>query len=287
MPGVRSWARFDGSSPRLSWEGRLQTNEGDMPRVGAAIKLGPLQPPTSSTLVADSLRRLIALGALSPGERLPSERELAEMLHVGRDSIRAAMRTLGGEELVETRRGRSGGTFVSDKRLQEQKVSEQLLAGHHEIQVSYEFRLAVEPAAARLAAQRAGTDAIQAIVDIAEERAWSFRSWRSIDSRFHAAVAHASGNPLFLEAVERTRTGFFGWWDALYSKVPWDSLPIQDRDIGYFHRPIAEAIAGHDAERAGDLMRTALEWSARDLAHLLDGFVAETTSGRGSTAKTG
>ena len=43
----------------------------------SALDLGPLRPRSSSTLVADSLRRLIALGALSPGERLPSERELA------------------------------------------------------------------------------------------------------------------------------------------------------------------------------------------------------------------
>lgn len=247
--------------------------------------LGPVQPPSSSTLVADSLRRLIALGALSPGERLPSERDLADMLRVGRDSIRAAMRTLSGEELVETRRGRSGGTFVSDKQWQDQRLSAEIVASHAEIRASYEFRLTVEPAAAYLAAQRADSQAIQAITDIAEGRAWSFSSWRSIDSRFHAAVARASGNALFLDAVERTRTAFFAWWDAIYSQVPWDSLPIEDRDFGYVHRPIAEAIARRDGELASSLMRDALEWSERDLEDLLDGFVAGVSARREGVAK--
>ena len=63
-------------------------------RAAQDVELGPLLSPSSSMLVADSLRRIIALGGLSPGERLPSERQLAETLRVGRDSIRTAMRTL-------------------------------------------------------------------------------------------------------------------------------------------------------------------------------------------------
>jgi DNA-binding FadR family transcriptional regulator len=189
------------------------------------------------------LRRLIALGGLSPGERLPSERQLAETLQVGRDSIRAAMRILSDEALVETRLGRRGGTFVTDHPVQQQQLSAEILASHHEIMASYEFRRTVEPAAARLAARRADAEQIRPILEIAEERAWSVRSWRAVDSRFHMAVAEASGNAFFVDAIYRTRTAFFGWYDAIYSRVPWDTLPVQDRDFGYFHRPIAEAIA--------------------------------------------
>ena len=248
--------------------------------VNPALDLGPLRPRSSSMLVADSLRRLIALGALSPGERLPSERELAETLRVGRDSIRQAMRTLNDEGLVETRLGRSGGTVVSDRPVQPKRMSEEILASHREIRASYEFRLAIEPAAASLAARRATAEDVAMITAIADEQAWSFRSWRSIDSRFHAAVAAASGNWLMLDAVQRTRTAFFAWYDAIYSRLPWDSLPIQDRDFAYFHRPIAEAIADSDPERAGLLMREALEWSEQDLEDLLDGVVAHANASR-------
>lgn len=249
------------------------------------LELGPLRPRSSSMLVADALRRLIALGALFPGERLPSERELAETLRVGRDSIRRATRTLSAEGLVETRLGRSGGTFVSDRPVQPQRLSEEILASHREIRASYEFRLAVEPAAAALAAARATPEDVARITAIADEEAWSFRSWRSIDSRFHAAVAEASGNWLLLDAVQRTRTAFFAWYDAIYARVPWDSLPIQDRDFAYFHRPIAEAIADGDPDKAGRVMREALEWSEQDLEDLLDGVVADASARRGDAGR--
>jgi GntR family transcriptional regulator, transcriptional repressor for pyruvate dehydrogenase complex len=259
----------------------MATRDGHMPGARPGVELAPVRAPSSAALVADSLRRLIALGALSPGERLPSERRLAEKLHVGRDSIRAAMRILSEEALVETRLGRCGGTFVTDHPVQPQRLSAEVLASHREIAASYEFRRVVEPAAARLAAQRATAEEVAAIAAIAEEIVWSVRSWRAVDSRFHMAVAEASGNPLFVDAVHRTRTAFFSWYDTIYSRVPWETLPIQDRDIGFFHRPIAEAIAGRDPERAGDLMSAALEWSERDLIELLDGFVKESASGRG------
>ena len=200
---------------------------------------------------------------------------------MGRDSIRSAMRILSDEALVETRLGRRGGTFVTDHPVQGLRLSAEILASHRAISASYEFRRTVEPAAARLAAQRADAEEIANISAIAEESAWSVRSWRAVDSHSsHMAVAEASGNPFFADAIHRTRTAFFGWYDAIYSRVPWDTLPIQDRDIGYFHRPIAEAIARRDAELAGNHMAAALEWSERDLIDLLDGFVAESTASR-------
>jgi DNA-binding FadR family transcriptional regulator len=263
----------------------MRGEEESVAGVNPALDLGPLQPRSSSMLVADSLRRLIALGALSPRERLPSERELAETLRVGRDSIRQAMRTLNDEGLVETRLGRSGGTVVSDRPVQPKRMSEEILASHREIRASYEFRLAIEPAAASMAARRATAEGVTMISAIADEQAWSFRSWRSIDSRFHSAVAAASGNWLMLDAVQRTRTAFFAWYDAIYSRLPWDSLPIQDRDFAYFHRPIAEAIADGDPERAGLLMKEALEWSKQDLEDLLDGVVAHASASRDNASR--
>jgi GntR family transcriptional regulator, transcriptional repressor for pyruvate dehydrogenase complex len=250
------------------------------PRARPEIDLAPVHSPSSATLVADSLRRLIALGGLSPGERLPSERQLAETLHVGRETIRAAVRTLSDEVLVETRLGRRGGTFVTDHPVEGLRVSAEILASHRDISASYEFRRTVEPAAASYAARRASAEQIRDICAMADEDAWSVRSWRAVDSRFHMAVVGASGNPFFVDAIYRTRTAFFGWYDAIYSRVPWGSLPIEDRDFGCLHRPIAQAIARRDPESAGEHMRVALEWSERDLNELLDGFVADSAAGR-------
>ncbi len=163
-----------------------------------------------------------------------------------------------------------------------QRLSTEILASHREIRASYEFRRALEPEAARLAAQRADDESIRALLAIADEQAWSYRSWRAVDTRFHIAVAEASANELFKDAIHRTRVAFFGWYDTIYARIPWDDLPIEDRDFGYVHRPIAEAIARRDGDLAANLMRAALEWSERDLEDVLDRFVAATAAGRGA-----
>ena len=63
-------------------------------------------------VVAESLRRKIALGLYRPGDLLPSERQLAEGMGVSRITVREALRVLQGEQLIETRRSNAGGAQV-------------------------------------------------------------------------------------------------------------------------------------------------------------------------------
>jgi DNA-binding FadR family transcriptional regulator len=63
--------------------------------------------------VAEQIRRQIAFGLIPSGEALPPERELAKVFGVGRATVQHALRLLEAERLVETRRGRTGGTFVT------------------------------------------------------------------------------------------------------------------------------------------------------------------------------
>lgn len=72
-------------------------------------------PKESTPLVArisDRLITAIATGEFLPGSRLPAERDLAQLLHVGRTSVRAALAVLHERGLIETQRGRGGGSFV-------------------------------------------------------------------------------------------------------------------------------------------------------------------------------
>src|SRR5690606_32409707 len=68
-----------------------------------------------SDLVAEKIRQLIQDEQLQPGDRIPSERQLAERLDVSRVPIREALRSLSSEGLLVTRRG--GGTYVQDSEL--------------------------------------------------------------------------------------------------------------------------------------------------------------------------
>lgn len=64
--------------------------------------------------IVKKIRKMIEEDGLKPGDKLPSERELSERLHVGRSSVREALRALELLSLIETRRGE--GTFLRDAR---------------------------------------------------------------------------------------------------------------------------------------------------------------------------
>src|SRR6476646_4468866 len=102
--------------------------------------------------VAERLAADIRSGALAPGERLPSERELARQLEVSRASVREAIGALQVQGVVETRPG--AGTFVAAGARPARELP-------HDASPSavLEARAQLEPAVARLAAQRAQPDA--------------------------------------------------------------------------------------------------------------------------------
>lgn len=62
----------------------------------------------------DQLKDFIASGAVAPGERLPSERDLAERLGIGRNSLREALKVLEAVGLVELRVGDGRGTYITE-----------------------------------------------------------------------------------------------------------------------------------------------------------------------------
>jgi DNA-binding FadR family transcriptional regulator len=158
----------------------------------------------SRVAVAGVLRRWVALGVYGPGDRLPTERELAEMLGVGRATVREAIRLLADEGLFATSRGRSGGTVVLDDSGRSSRgIATASL--QQDVCDNFDFRLGIEPMAARLAAERAGRTERQRICALSCGDATSYRMFRTLDSRFHLAVVNAADNRLLLAAVEQSR----------------------------------------------------------------------------------
>jgi DNA-binding transcriptional regulator YhcF (GntR family) len=74
-----------------------------------------LSMPSRVDEITDRLVTAIAIGEYLPGARLPVERELASSLGVGRMTVRAALARLVERGLLETRRGRGGGSYVVDQ----------------------------------------------------------------------------------------------------------------------------------------------------------------------------
>src|SRR5437660_642436 len=80
---------------------------------GRARVFAPLRAPNASELIVRRLGEAIGSGVLAPGEQLPPELELASMLAVAPMTLRQAIAILREAGLVETRRGKHGGSFVA------------------------------------------------------------------------------------------------------------------------------------------------------------------------------
>ncbi|MFF2324335.1 FadR/GntR family transcriptional regulator [Agrobacterium sp. NPDC058088] len=92
------------------------TDSGNNEEIQAVLDTigGGMVITTARQELADRIVAAIAVGAYSPGEQLPSERELAERQGVSRVTVRGAIEIVREKGLLTSRRGRSGGTFVTD-----------------------------------------------------------------------------------------------------------------------------------------------------------------------------
>ena len=174
------------------------------------VRFDRLQQPKAHEYVAEQIRRHIALRLIAPGESLPSERELASMFGVGRPTVQLALRQLAADRLVEARRGRHGGTFVSepaeDTPVLEELIS-RLLARRDELEELLDYRKCVEPLISRLASERrqrrdlgAMRETIRNMVSAHEEA-----DYMRCDTDFHLAVARATQNRYLVSAMEQIR----------------------------------------------------------------------------------
>ncbi len=154
--------------------------------------------PRLSDEVARQLTAAIRTGEFAPGARLPSEKELAERFDVSRMVVREAMSRLKSDELIDTRQGL--GAFVSAEpgrglfRLEPDPAAVKDL---HDI---FQLRVAVEGAAAGLAAVRANRSELAAMRACLRDMKTAIAGKEDdieADNRFHATIAQASRNPYF------------------------------------------------------------------------------------------
>jgi GntR family transcriptional repressor for pyruvate dehydrogenase complex len=213
--------------------------------------IGPLRAATTGEQIAHRLSTAIALGEFSLGERLPSERDLAALLEVSRESVRAALRLLADAGLVEVRRGRGGGAFVCAEwaETSEHAVRQALLAQWDDFEALFDYRRLIEGLIARTAAQRAGDDdraAIRAALASFETAATPSEA-RRFDTELHLAVARATRNArlvrlhqLLLSEVSLGVSAEPYTWEIYEEARP-------------HHRALAEAIIEGDRERAAHI----------------------------------
>ncbi|HKV18896.1 MAG TPA: GntR family transcriptional regulator, partial [Mycobacterium sp.] len=123
--------------------------------IKAAAGFTAIAQPRAHDFVVEQIRRQIALGIIAPGSALPTERDLMKIFGVGRVTVQLAIGQLEAEHIIETRRGRSGGSFVKsiedDSRALDLRVVE-LRRDADRLLQAVEFRRLLEPEATALAA---------------------------------------------------------------------------------------------------------------------------------------
>lgn len=205
--------------------------------------------------VARQIERLI-LKKLRPGDKLPSERELAELLSVSRSSIRDAIRSLELAGMVEPRQG--AGTIVREISTNSlaNPLANALKRKEELMGELLDFRRILEPPLAARAATHASPEEIsemEGILDRQEQKLRKGESTIAEDSEFHYSVAMASGNSVVLKVLDILMD--------LLRDTRERSLQVEGRPQKSLagHRKILSAIKRHDVEAAKAAMRRHIE----------------------------
>ncbi len=144
----------------------------------------------------------IVTGQIQEGEPLPSENELCALFKISRPVVREALKRLREQGLIVSRRG--SGSFAQ-KRPPPDLSSAEVVRKQREMLDNLEFRSAIEPQAAALAAERrleSDLDAIQEVLDRYARVTLEGGPASHLDYRFHLAVAMASHNRRFADAIQ-------------------------------------------------------------------------------------
>lgn len=223
--------------------------------------------PVGHESVADAavsqIEDLIASGILRQGRKLPSERELADMLGISRPKLREALHVLEERGLVTTKHGE--GTFVSALTGQAMLPALLALYGRHEPAFFdyLEYRREQEAFAAGLAAQRATKADKQRIGEILKElqRAWTENddeASRQADHALHAAIVDAGQNATLIHMMasiyELTRQGVF------YNRAFLKSIDGSGKTLLDQHLALGAAVVGGDVDTAQRVARKHIDF---------------------------
>lgn len=230
--------------------------------------LRPVRDGNAFEATVEQLATSVRLGVFVAGQQLPPERELAETLGVSRTTLREAIAALREADMVQTRRGRGGGTVVTYRAPAQGEASGRGLGlTSAQVRDALDFRRVVEPGAAALAASRELT---------AEQRSWlvtcrqdveraaDVADHRQADSRLHLAIVTLSGSDLLVSAVTQAQ-------GLLHDML--SAIPVLAPNIGHSneqHRAVVDAVLGGDPDGA----RRAMEEHCDATSALLRGLLA-------------
>ena len=207
--------------------------------------------------VVEQIQTAILEGQLCAGDRLPSERQLGEIFHTSRNTLREALRILEQKGLLEIRLGTSGGAYVKDVNADLMAENLAMLIRSHDVSLQHltEFREGVEGTVAGLAARRStGTDAkklTQLITEAKRHYQKGKAGWEAfvqVDEKIHTEIARIAGNPLYTFVLQSVHENIHRYYDK-FLNVGVTELEENFQDL----QQIVQAVIKKDPEAASSL----------------------------------
>ncbi|MBI1759547.1 MAG: FadR family transcriptional regulator [Actinobacteria bacterium] len=239
------------------------------PSIAQDAVFRPVRGGNAFEETVERILQAIKLGVVTYGERLPTERALSARLKISRVTLREAIRSLQQAGYVESRRGRTGGTFVTYRptvRYLPGSETVQLMADHPSPALGdlLTLREVLEVGAAEMAARRRPNPDEKELLcqRLTDAETASLAGFRQMDSRLHLAIAELSGSTALASMVADVRMRI----NALLDAIP--LLPPNLDHSTVQHRAIVAAIADGDELAARLAVREHLDGTAA----LLRGF---------------
>ncbi len=209
--------------------------------------------------VVKQIEDVILDGKIMSGQKLPSERELGEMLGTSRGTLREALRILEQKGLIEIKLGVNGGAVVKEATSEQMSETLALLIRSQSVSLEHlaEFREGVEGIAASLAAERVTAGEIKELKKLLKEAQKHYKKGPSqwdhfvkVDEQIHMALARISGNPIYRFIIETIHDNIQRYYDTFLSGGDTE-LEENYRDL----QQLVDAVCSKQVSEAGILAR--------------------------------
>lgn len=237
------------------------------------MEFNPVNQQNLPRQIADQIRAAIADGTLNADDRLPTEEELAKRFQVSRPTIREALKRLAAQNLVRSRRGPTGGTFINRPDIGELgeglSSATRLLVGLNSLSLEeiIQCRLELEQLCATLAAEnRSAKDLqrLQAALDAQKGLCDQPEQFCLADVEFHRALVDAAGNRLLSLLMHAVIEGLQPVSNMVVFRYPERDLIIRQ------HQSLYNAISAGDATTAQALIRAQVDTLSAQLERARD-----------------
>jgi GntR family transcriptional regulator, transcriptional repressor for pyruvate dehydrogenase complex len=224
----------------------------------------PVQTTKLFEQITEQIEQQILRGDLQSGDRLPTERELAEQFHASRTAVREAMKILAQKGLLEMRPGR--GTIVINGTSQALRDSLGLMlrvAQADSARELVEVREILEPEIAALAAARATERDVvdlRVAVETMDAHLHDADAFISADNFFHQALARATQNALVLTLMDPIMELLSEQRKQIFFV---DGGPLRGQ---FHHKQLLDAVGRRDCEAARNAMRAHLQQVRADVS---------------------